>query len=151
MSVPGGGEAVTVYCPLPGPVTLLIDQTRFALPLLLIVKVCEAGAAPPQLAANARDVGETAGPPPMLAPESGKGEGRGAQSVPVALMVIDPVLLGPVGEKVTSSLCVPPAEIAKLGSETVKGAGPEPAAPVDSVTVAALVPVFLTLKLWDTA
>ena len=88
-----------MYCALPGPVTLLIDQFRFALPLLLIVKVCGAGAAPPQLAANESDVGETAGPPPMPAPESGKGEGRGAQSVPVALMVIEPVLLGPVGEK----------------------------------------------------
>ncbi len=90
MRSPGGGAADTLYCALPAPVMPLIDQFRLALPLLLTVKVFGVGAVPPQLAEKARDVGATEGPPPMLAPESGSGDGRAAQSVPVAVMVMAP-------------------------------------------------------------
>ena len=146
----GGGAADTLYCALPAPVTPLIDQLRLALPLLLTVKVCAAGAAPPQLATNEREVGVTAGPPPMLAPESGRGAGGAAQT-PVAVIVMLPVLAPAaalVGTKVTASVCVPLAGMLKVGVETAKG---EPPDPVERVTVAGPVPVFTTLKFWDAA
>jgi hypothetical protein len=96
-------------------------------------------------------VGFIDGPAPTPAPESGSDDGNGAQSVPVAFIESEPALFAAVGAKMTASVWAPAAGIEKLGFETVKGAGAEPVVPAESVTTAAPVPVFLTLKFWDVA
>src|SRR6516225_7670535 len=148
MSRPGAGEADTMYWALPAPVTLPIDQFMLALPRLLTVNVCGAGAAPPQGAEKERADGLIEGPPLMPAPARGSGEGSGAQSVSVAAVVrVSALALDvPVGAKRTASVCVPLGGMVKLGFETVNGAGVEPEAdPALSVTVAGALPLFVTL------
>ena len=149
---PGGGAADTVYCASPGPVTPLMAQFMLAVPLLVTAKVCDAGAAPPHVAAKARDVGATDGPPPTPNAESGSGEGRGAQRAPVAVMPSVPVVApAALGENVTASVWVPLAATEKLALEAAKGEGPEPAPVAARVTLAGALPVFVTLKFCDAA
>ncbi len=114
-STPGAGTAATVYCAAPAPVSALIAQVMFALPLLVTWNVWGGAAPPPQGAANASEVGPTAGPPPTPKPASEREDGGAAQSAPVAVSDRVPdTPLRPTGANVAESGCEPFAASVKL-------------------------------------
>ena len=144
------GAADTVYCALPGPVTVEMLQFRLESPSLRTVKDWAGGAGCPQTEEKVRDVGETDGPDRTPLPVSRSAAGSGWQSALVEAIAIEPVLLAADGEKTTESVCVPVACNAKRVLETVNGEVPasDPDA-TDSVTFAGAFPLFVTLKSCD--
>jgi hypothetical protein len=112
---------------------------------------CGVGAAPPQLAANTSDVGVIAGPPPSPLPESGSGAGRGPQIGPfaeIATLPVTPLATSGVNVAYSDSAPFDPSE--NEGVATLKGVAVPASDALStlavSVTVAADVPVFVTLK-----
>jgi hypothetical protein len=140
--------------------------------------VCDAGAAPPQVAGNDSAVGATTGPPPMALPDSEIGEGSAAHSAVVALVekesepTVAPECRGWNVSDSCSTLGVEPVAAGRLneGTSSEKGdATPEsmPAPALEStpasapasrrlawsvatsVTEAGALPVFTTQKFCD--